>query len=134
MRKAVVIALAVTLTLGLGVGTADAAKAKRVSSEVDIDGYNSPPPTYEFRFVGNVYSKKAKCVPNRSVSLFLVNGGAHELVGSGTTDETGDWAIKPENLLAGGEYRAEVEKRKRKKGDKKLICKADVSPVFFIGT
>jgi hypothetical protein len=55
------------------------------------------------------------------------------LIGTATTDHTGDWAVDRGDLkIAGGGYEAELDKRKIKKGDKKIVCKADVSPIFVL--
>jgi hypothetical protein len=122
--------MATALMLGLAVPTTQAAKPKKIASEVDIDGFHQFPPNFDFTFVGNVYAKKPKCVRNRSVTVFYTEGGAHELVGTATTDETGDWGLA--DLVGSGDYEAEVSKRTVKKGDKKLVCRADVSPTYVL--
>jgi hypothetical protein len=127
MRRLGVLCLAVALSAGLAAGTAHAAKAKKVASEVDIDGVDQPPPDFLVTFVGNVYAKKAKCVRNRTVTIYYTEGGVHEFVGTATTDRTGDWQLTPDSTPA-GDYEAEVAKKKRKKRGKKLVCKADESP------
>ena len=76
--------------------------------------------------MGNVYAKKPKCVRNREVTLFYTEGGVHQSVGATTTDNTGDWALRPEPEELGA-YRPEVAKKKVGKGDKKLVCKAAIS-------
>jgi hypothetical protein len=128
MKRAGILGLAIVLTLGLGLPASQAAKTKKVASEVDIDGFRPGPPA--FTFVGNVYAKKPKCVRNRTVTVFRTEGGTHELVGTSTSDETGDWELA--DSAGSGDYEVEVAKRKVKKGDKKLICKADVSPTYVL--
>jgi hypothetical protein len=122
MKRAGILGLAIVLTLGLTAGTTHAAKAKRVATEVDIDGFRFTP----FTFFGNAYSKKPKCVRDRSVTVFRTEGGAHDLAGTATTDETGDWQLSPD-VVGSGDYEVEVAKKKIKKHGKRLVCKADVS-------
>jgi hypothetical protein len=130
MKLAGILVMTLVLSLGLAAGTAHAAKAKKVSSEVDIDGINQPPPDFEVTFVGNVYAKKAKCVRNRTVTIYYTEGGKRELVGTATTDATGDWQLDPDSTPSGN-YEAEVARKKVKKRGKKLVCKSDVSPSWF---
>jgi hypothetical protein len=129
MRRAGILGVAIVLVLGLAVGSSQAAKAKKVASSVDIDGFANEP---EFSFVGNVYAKKAKCVRNREVTVFFTDEGAHDPVGTTTTDQTGDWVFPAETLEI-GDYEAEVAKKRVGKGEKKLVCKAGVSPTFDNG-
>jgi hypothetical protein len=133
MKRAGILGLAIVLMLGLAVTASQASKTKtkKVNSEVDIDAWYFPPPDYDFSFIGNVYSKKAKCVPNRTVTVFFTGGGGHELVGTTTTDSTGDWQLF-EDSPSIGDHEAEVEKKKINRRGKKLVCKADVSPTFFL--
>jgi poly(3-hydroxybutyrate) depolymerase len=130
MRRAGLLCVAVALSLGLAAGTTHAAKAKKVASQVDIDGINQPPPDFHVTFVGNVYSKKAKCVRNREVTIYYTEGGGHELVGTATTDATGDWQLDPDSTPSGN-YEAEVARKRVKKAGKKLVCKAAVSPSWY---
>ena len=122
MKRAGLLGLAIVLTLGLAVPASQAAKAKKVATEVDIDGFRPTP----FTFVGNAYAKKPKCVRNRSVTVFRTEGGTHDLAGTATTDETGDWQLTPD-VVGSGDYEVEVAKKKIKKHGKRLVCKADVS-------
>jgi hypothetical protein len=130
LKRAGVLVVALVLSLGLAAGTTHAAKAKKVASEVDIDGINQQPPGFEVTFVGNVYAKKVKCVRNRTVTIYYTEGGVHELVGTATTDATGDWQLDPDSSPSGN-YEAEVARKKLKKRGKKLVCKPDVSPSWF---
>jgi hypothetical protein len=117
------------LALGVASGTTQAAKTKKVASEVDIDGVDQQG---QVTFIGNVYAKKAKCVPNRTVTiLFTEDGGTTpEPVGTVTSDATGDWRFVPDSSPP-GDYQAEVAKKKFKKHGKKLVCKPDISPSFI---
>jgi hypothetical protein len=131
LRRAGIVAVATALTLAFAAAPTNAAEKKKVASEVDIDGWDYQPPLYEINIIGNVYSKRPKCVRNRSVTLFL-GGVGGEAVGSTTTDSTGDWRTVPEALVAGGEYQAEVAKKRVRKQDKKIVCQADTSPTFIL--
>jgi hypothetical protein len=130
MKRATVLGVIMVLALGLAVGTTHAAKAKKVASEADFYGIDFPPPDQQLQFVGNVYAKKAKCVRNRSVTVFYTEGGLHDPIATVTTDETGDWRFHPDSSPV-GTYVAEVAKKKVGKKGKKLVCKADASPSFF---
>jgi hypothetical protein len=132
MKRAGILGVAMILTLGLVAGTTHAAKPKKVPSEVDFYGIDFPPPDMQLQFVGNVYAKKAKCVRNRSVTIFGTPKGetTREAIATTTTDKTGDWRIHPDPSPV-GTYEAEVAKKKVKKNGKKLICKPDISPSFF---
>jgi hypothetical protein len=110
-------------------GIADA-KAKKVVSEVEIDAFSVQPPDFDFFFVGDVHSNKPKCEKSRTVTVSYVGPNPGFEVGTTTTDKTGDWALHPE-LTDQGYYAAAVERKKIKKGDKKLVCKTDVSPEFY---
>jgi hypothetical protein len=127
MKRFGTLCSALVLSLGLAAGTTHAAKAKKVASEVDMDGIVQEP---LLNFVGNVYAKEAKCVRNRTVTIYHTEGGAHEFIGIATTDETGDWKLEPE-MTPAGDYEAEVAKKKVRKKGKKLVCKADVSPTWY---
>jgi hypothetical protein len=131
VKRLAILALMVLLASGVAGGSAHAAKAKKVSSEVDIDGYYFPPPNFDFAFLGNVYSKKPKCVRNRTVTISFTQKGetSPELLGTTTTDKTGDWTFDVASSPT-GDYVAEVAKRRVGKKGKRFVCKADVSPVF----
>jgi hypothetical protein len=130
MKRAGILGLAIVLVLGITVG-ASHAKLKRVASEVDIDGYDVQPPDFEFTLVGNVYSKKPKCVRNRVVTVFDTDGGQAEPVGTTTTDRTGDWRLVPDPLTPGN-YEAQVARKRVGKPGKKLVCNGDLSPTFVL--
>jgi hypothetical protein len=121
--------MAALLALGFAVPSSHAVKPKKVASEVDIDGWDFPPPDFDFTFVGNVYAKKAKCVRNRTVTVFRV--ADDEPVGTTTTDATGDWRLVPSSLNV-TTYEARVTKKRTGKPGKKLVCKADASPTFIV--
>lgn len=129
MRRAGILGLALAVTIALGVSLSQAAKAKRVLSQVEISGRHYPPPDFDFHLAGDVHASKNKCERNRAITLYLGN----EVVGTDTTDRTGDWLIGfvP---VAGGQYVAEVDRKRIGRGDKKLICTADSSPAFDVGT
>jgi hypothetical protein len=131
VKRAGILSLAIVLVLGLTVGASHAAKPKKVASEVDIDGYDFQPPSFEFTFIGNVYSKKPKCVRNRVVTVFDTDGGQAEPVGTTTTDHTGDWRLDPDPLTPGN-YQAQVARKRVGKPGKRLVCKVDTSPTFFL--
>jgi hypothetical protein len=130
MKRLGILCLAVALSVGLAAGTAHAAKAKKVVSEVDIDGIDQPPPEFLVTFVGNVYAKKAKCVRNRTVTVYYTEAGVHELLGTATTDATGDWQFEPDTSPV-GTYEAEVSRKKVKKRGKKIVCKPAASPAWY---
>jgi hypothetical protein len=121
MRRTLIPILVAVIAFGLGAGTAQAAKAKKVSSQIEIEWYggSSEGPS----LFGDVHSKKNKCERNRKVTLEA--GG--NLVGTGSTDRTGDWSIRAD-LDFDEPFVASVEKRKIGSGDRKLVCKAAESP------
>ena len=127
--RAGILGLAAVLIAGLALPATSMAKAKKVRSEVDFNGLDFPPPSFPFTFVGNVYAKKPKCVPDRTVNVYRAADDA--LAGTAVTDRTGDWRLVP-NPLTPGDYYAEVVKERVGKAGKKLVCKADVSPDFVL--
>jgi hypothetical protein len=126
-RGRILIIVAIALVLGIALGTAHAAKPKKVKSQVEIEWYEG-----SLDFFGDVHSKKNKCEKNRTVILYYQVGGEFENVGTDTTDHTGDWSISPNLIGDGDPFYASVEKMKRGKGDKKIVCKADDSPEFVL--
>jgi hypothetical protein len=50
------------------------------------------------------------------------------LIGTDKTDATGDWEVRFDDSLPEGDYAVEVQRKKIKKGDRKLICKGTTSP------
>lgn len=128
MKRAGILVLALVLVLGLTVGASHAAKPKKVASEVDIDGRDNQPPTFDAELVGNVYSKQPKCVRNREVTVF--REGDSEPIGTATTDRTGDWRVTPDPDF--GTFEARVAKKQVRKRGKKIVCKKDTSPTFVL--
>jgi hypothetical protein len=126
-RRALIL-LATTLVLGLAVGTTQAAKTKKVVTDAEIElGRHTGMGTV--LFLGDVHSPKPKCEKSREVTLVYqgpVPGfGAIETT---TTDRTGDWELTPSTLDApDGSYAAEVSRKRIKKGEKRLVCKAATS-------
>lgn len=119
------------LLLGLAVGPSQAAKPKKAKTEAEIEGQRF--------FVGNiseifgdVHSKKSKCEKGRTVTLTYVgpNPPSDPVIGTDTTDATGDWAVDTSGpVLPGvGPYVVEVGRKKFGGGQKKLICKRATSP------
>jgi hypothetical protein len=131
MKRAGILGLAIVLTLGLAVSASQAAKAKKVASEVEVDGYY-PPPDYEFAFVGDVFARQNKCERNRTVTLYYDESGKAENVGVDVTDRTGDWTIAPNLIGSDDPFYAVVDRKVVRKGDKKIVCKADTSPRVFV--
>jgi hypothetical protein len=133
-RRAAITSLAIVLTLGLAVGASQAAKAKKVKSEVEIAGHNfGNEPPFPYTFVGDVHSAKSKCERSRTVHLFETTDGGHELLGTLTTDRTGDWELILGSDPAGGDsFQADEDRKKLERNGRKLVCKADVSPTLTI--
>jgi hypothetical protein len=129
-RPAALLACMIALVAGLAAAGIADAKAKKVVSEVEIDAYNVQPPDFTFFFVGDVHSNKPKCEKSRTVTVSYVGPNPGYELGTTITDHTGDWALHPE-VTSQGYYVAEVERKKIKKGDKKLVCKAAISPEFY---
>jgi hypothetical protein len=125
VRRTLLIALAATLVPGLAGGTAQAANAKKIVSHVEIEWYvgGGDP----FSLIGDVHAKTSKCERRRKVTLEV--GG--QVVGTDTTDRTGDWSI-PTDLDFKEPFVASVAKKAIGSGDKKLVCKAADSPEFVI--
>jgi hypothetical protein len=133
MKRAGILSLAIVLTLGLAVTASQAAKAKKVDSEVEVDGWKFPPPNFDFTLVGDVYSKKNKCEKGRAITVYAYDQPTDEPVevGTATTDRTGDWELEPIDPGANNYHSASVARKKIGHGDKKLICKADESPLLL---
>jgi hypothetical protein len=131
-RAAAILGLAVVLSLGLAAG-AQAAKAKRVGTEIEIEGTRYTPSTNTLTFVGDVSSPKTKCEKRREVTIHYNGPAPPDDVAEGLTDHTGDFELGVSNSgLPGGEFVAEVARRKIKKGDTKLVCKAATSSTFIL--
>jgi hypothetical protein len=127
MKRAGILGLAVVLLLGLAAVT-EARKAKKVTTEAEVEGFRSFPS--EIEFFGDVHSRKSKCEKNREVTL--VYRGPIKLtdpvIGTDTTDETGDWEYRTNQVLPEGDYAVEVDRKKTGKPGKKVVCKAATSP------
>jgi hypothetical protein len=131
MRRAVVLGLAIVLTLGLAVSASQAAKAKRFATEAEIEFIDAEPSGTTFK--GDISSRKPKCEQGRDVTVTYTGSfpGVDDPVGKATTDHTGDWILTRSNSgLAVGTYVIEVKRRKIRKGDRKIVCKAATSPPF----
>jgi hypothetical protein len=129
MRRTTLTLLVSALAFGIAVGAAQADKAKKVGSQVEIEWYDF---SGGFSVFGDVHSKKNKCERNRTVTLYHEDdGGDVDVVGTDTTDRTGDWEI-PGEADYNAPFTASVEKRKVRAGDNKLVCKSADSPEFVI--
>jgi hypothetical protein len=129
-RTAALLACTIALVAGLAVAGIADAKAKKVISEVEIDAFSVQPPDFDFFFVGDVHSNKPKCEKGRTVNVSYVGPAPPFDIGTTTTDRTGDWELHPE-LTGQGDYVAVVDRKKIKKGEKKIVCKAATSPEFY---
>jgi hypothetical protein len=58
---------------------------------------------------GSVTSPRPVCLPNRTVTLFKVQGSRHDKIGTATTDAQGQWRVQA-HLLAGF-YQATVSSK-----------------------
>jgi hypothetical protein len=135
MKRAGILGLTIALTLGLGVSASQAAKAKKIESEVEFEGWYYPPPEFDFTLVGDVASRKNKCEKGRTVTILGLEDETDDGIpeGSASTDQTGDFEFNAEENSAFEWHAAEVERRKiTKPNGKKLVCKADRSPAFFV--
>jgi hypothetical protein len=123
MARPTLTVLATALVLALAAGTTQAAKAKKVETQVEIELARYTGNTA--LFLGDVHSRKSKCERAREVTLVHGTAGA---VATTRTDGTGDWELTPSSSEAPeGFYTAEVARKKIKKGEKKIICKAATS-------
>jgi hypothetical protein len=136
LKRPAIAALAIALTLGLAGDTGLAAQAKKFKSQVEIDGQNvGNEEPFEFRLAGDVHSRKPKCERNRAVSVYETAQDGRNLVGTATTDRTGDWELIGDELSEGQfTYEAEIDRREFQKPGKDVVCKADISPPFPIPT
>lgn len=124
MARPTLTVLAAALVLALAAGTTQAAKAKKVETQVEIElaRYTGMGTAL---FLGDVHSRKSKCERAREVTLVHMTVGA---AAATRTDGTGDWELTPSMSEAPeGFYTAEVARKKIKKGDKKIVCKAATS-------
>jgi hypothetical protein len=132
MKRAGTLSLAIVLTLGLAVTASHAAKAKRVASEVEVSGWHFL--AGDATFVGDVHSKKSKCEKGRAITVYAYDDPTDDPteVGTTATDGTGDWELDPPDMGVPNNYHsASVDRKKVRRGDKKLICKADESPLLL---
>jgi hypothetical protein len=131
MRLAGILGLAILLMLGLAESSSQAAKAKKVKSEVEIEETRFV--SGQSEFFGDVHSKKPKCEKGRDVTLVHLGPppAPEPVLGTDTTDATGDWEITPSTVYAGN-YVVEVDRKKAGKGDRRLICKPATSPQFLV--
>jgi hypothetical protein len=139
MRRLSVLALAgavVTLVFALGVtgATAKVKKKKSFESTVTVVFNQGPPSGEEYEiyasssFSGKVGSEKAKCVPDRSVTVKRQNGSS---AGQAKSNGNGDWTVLAASVTP-GQYTVEVAKSKiikkktknnGEKVKKKIVCK-----------
>jgi hypothetical protein len=133
MRRAITLTLGLLAIVGLAAPASHAAKAKRVTSEVEISGwqYGSEAP-FEFRYVGDVHSKKPKCERARVVRIYETTGGTRDLVGTATTDRTGDWELLDPDPDGNSSFVAEVVRKKINRRGKDLVCKPAESSALEI--
>jgi hypothetical protein len=131
MKRVGTLGLAIVLTLGLAVTASHAAKAKKVASEVEASGWNFA--SGEFTLIGDVHSKKSKCEKGRAVTVYAYNQPTDDPteVGTTTTDGTGGWELHPPDMAPNNYHSASVDRKKIGRGDKKLVCKADESPLLL---
>jgi hypothetical protein len=131
MKQAGGLGLALVLALGFWMAASHAAKPKKAKTEVEIEEIRIV--SGEVEFFGDVHSKKPKCEKGRDVAL--VHRGPppapEPVLGTDTTDGTGDWEIRPSTVHAGN-YVVDVDRKRTGKGDKKLICKPATSPEFLV--
>jgi hypothetical protein len=131
MKRPGVLGLAIVLTFGLAVSASQAAKTKKVASLIEIEGTEFVfKGTGSATFFGDVHSEKNKCERGREVTLRNTEPppGVPEVQGTVNTDHTGDWELEvPLDDLSGGPYVAEVARKKIKRDDWKLVCKAAAS-------
>jgi hypothetical protein len=128
MRKVVSLTLAILLAAALAAAGSHAAEKKKLATQIEIENYEL---NGEVTFIGDVHSKKNKCERRRSVTIRHVGSvgpDIDETLGTVTTDQTGDYVLEHEfDGIDSGPYVADVERKKIKKGDKKLVCKAATS-------
>jgi hypothetical protein len=132
VARAAALGLAIVLTLGVVVTASQAAKTKKVATEGEVEGFRYP--GGELEFYGDVHSRKSKCEKGREVTL-LYHGPQpvdDPVVGTDVTDGTGDWEVRSPEFALEGNYAVEVARKKVGRGDKKLVCKATVSPDTLI--
>ncbi len=134
-RRTQIVAVSLLVAVGIAAPATEAAKSKRFASEVEVSGANfGNEPPFEQRVVGDVHSKKPKCERNREVSLYITpSGGERELVGTATTDRTGDWEVLTNSAFSGdASFDATVTRLKLSRPGKDIVCKADESPPLVI--
>jgi hypothetical protein len=129
MRRTALTLLLAALTVALVAGAAQAAKPKKLGSLIEIEltefGFKG---SGSAEFFGDVHSSKNKCERNREVTV----RNAEEQLGTVRTDRTGDWELALPMPPGPDPYVAEVARRKIKKGEKTIVCKAAESAPVFI--
>jgi hypothetical protein len=126
---AVVATLLATLALGTGIASAhDTGFNSRVTIHWE-DEVTQP----GGRFEGKVTSSNAGCVAQREVKLLEVIGDSTEpdrLVGTLTTDSSGDWGVSVVGGDWDGTYYARVVRKDRRPASAAHdhICRGDRSP------
>jgi hypothetical protein len=140
MKRLLVVILALTALFAV-VAVGDARKKKKVkhtatSTTLSFSGASDPYGEYtdpygDFpngSFSGKLTSS-AKCTPGRTVTVYKVGG---TIVGTTTTNSTGDWTVGAIAPVTAGQYKATVAKKvykKRKKHRvKKTICEQSGHP------
>jgi hypothetical protein len=132
IKRTQILAIGLLVTLGITAPTATAKNA-RIASEVEISGVDFGDEVFENRVVGDVHSKKPKCERNRAVSLYFTPAGEERaLLGTATTDRTGDWAVVTDLIFDEGSWDAAVTRRRIRRPGKDIVCKADASPPFVV--
>jgi hypothetical protein len=111
MRKGIVISIAAALCVALVPGIALAGKVK---SKVDISN-----PTFGL-YGGTVTAEKQKCVAGRTVEVWHDTNGNGKIdpdvdfqIGTGKTDQNGDYEIAGNQAPVGDRVIAKVRKRKK---------------------
>jgi hypothetical protein len=120
MRRPATLGVVTACATLAGLAAPTAAPAATFSTAVSIRFIDRPGPDI---FRGTVTSPAGKCVSNRLVRLFRVQGGPDQLIDFDRSEDNGSWSIDIEGDPAPGTYYVRVPRR-MVGGD---VCAAAVS-------
>ena len=120
LRNTAMLFLLALLIAAMASSVALAAGRIEVGSRVTLE--------QDYAFHGKVLSKRAACVRNRTVAVYLVRPGADRLYDTAKSNADGEWEI-----LAGapnGDFYAVARARSIDKGTTTIVCKRAESAAF----
>lgn len=116
------------LVLGLGLSAPSAqARSFKTSSSIGFYEGNNLPGGNPDAFLGQVSSRKKRCVNRRRIKIFRKRRGRDRLIGRDRGTSTGQWIVERRNMRRGRYY---VKVPRKKFGARRHVCRAYKSSVI----